>query len=146
MFCFQVPEDPFFFCNDCFRQFNYSPKNEKVGNFKAYPFIDVNALWSDSSLIYCRELQIDTGILFLISIRAHLLWLAQVINGKNYPQSPFGYLYHSKYEGPPFIQLRIQKLNMNSIIYPASEALHSAHGPCAKVCKINDVLLIKSSA
>ena len=45
-FCFQVPEDPFFFCNDCFRQFNYSPKNEKVGNFKAYPFIDVNALWS----------------------------------------------------------------------------------------------------
>ena len=43
-FCFQVPEDPFFFCNDCFRQFNYSPKNEKVGNFKAYPFIDVNAL------------------------------------------------------------------------------------------------------
>ena len=49
-FCFQVPEDPFFFCNDCFRQFNYSPKNEKVGNFKAYPFIDVNALWSDSNL------------------------------------------------------------------------------------------------
>ena len=42
---FQVPEDPFFFCDDCFRQFNYSPKNEKIGNFRAYPFIDVNALW-----------------------------------------------------------------------------------------------------
>lgn len=40
----RVPEDPFFFCDDCFRQFNYSPKNEKIGNFRAYPFIDVNAL------------------------------------------------------------------------------------------------------
>jgi len=40
----RVPEDPFFFCNDCFRQFNYSPKNEKIGNFIAYPYIDVNAL------------------------------------------------------------------------------------------------------
>ena len=40
----RVPEDPFFFCNECYRHFNYNPKKEKLGNFKAYPYIDVNAL------------------------------------------------------------------------------------------------------
>jgi hypothetical protein len=40
----QVAEDPFFFCDDCFRQFNYNRKEEKIGNFLAYHYIDVNAI------------------------------------------------------------------------------------------------------
>ena len=66
-------------------------------------------------------------------------------------QSPFGYLCHSKngglFEDSFFIRvspLDIKKLNINSIIYSASEHSHyghSAHGSFGKVCKINDVLL-----
>lgn len=40
----RVPEDPFFFCDDCFHQFNYNSKGEKIGKFVAYTYIDVNAL------------------------------------------------------------------------------------------------------
>ena len=43
-FILQVPEDPFFFCDVCFHQFNYTPKGEKIGNFIAHTYIDVNAL------------------------------------------------------------------------------------------------------
>ena len=74
-------------------------------------------------------------------IRAQLLGLAQVINGKilssNFiAQSPFGYLFHSKYEGLFAVSpLDIKTLNINSSIYSASEALYSAHGPFGKVCK-----------
>ena len=41
----RVPEDPFFFCDKCFRQFNYEPEtNKKIGSFKAQPYFDRNAL------------------------------------------------------------------------------------------------------
>ena len=40
----RVPEDPFFFCDTCFRGFNYDEKGEKIGSFRAYPYVDVNAL------------------------------------------------------------------------------------------------------
>ena len=40
----RVPEDPFFFCDTCFRGFNYDERGEKIGSFRAYPYVDVNAL------------------------------------------------------------------------------------------------------
>ena len=41
----RVPEDPFFFCDVCYRGYNYDENGEKIGNFRAYPYVDVNALW-----------------------------------------------------------------------------------------------------
>lgn len=35
-----VPEDPFFFCDTCFRSYNYTSDNKKIGNFHASPFLD----------------------------------------------------------------------------------------------------------
>jgi len=40
----RVPEDPFFFCDGCFRDFNYDKRDKKIGHFRAYNFVDVNAL------------------------------------------------------------------------------------------------------
>lgn len=40
----RVPEDPFFFCDECFHSFNYDSAGKKIGQFKAFPFIDVNAV------------------------------------------------------------------------------------------------------
>ena len=52
--------------------------------------------------------------------------------------------YEGLFAGTFFIRvspLGIKKLIINSSIYSASEAWHSAHGSFGKVCKINDVLL-----
>ena len=38
----RVSEDPFFYCDGCFRDFNYDDK--KIGHFRAYNYVDVNAL------------------------------------------------------------------------------------------------------
>uniref|UniRef100_A0A0K2UFP8 snRNA-activating protein complex subunit 3 n=1 Tax=Lepeophtheirus salmonis TaxID=72036 RepID=A0A0K2UFP8_LEPSM len=40
----RVPEDPFYFCEDCFHNFNYGKDGSKIGNFKAYKYVDNNAL------------------------------------------------------------------------------------------------------
>ena len=40
----RVPEEPFFFCDVCYRGYNYDERGEKIGNFRAYPYVDVNAL------------------------------------------------------------------------------------------------------
>ncbi|TRY63218.1 hypothetical protein TCAL_10334 [Tigriopus californicus] len=40
----RVPEDPFFFCEECFHSFNYDSAGKKIGQFKAFPFIDVNVV------------------------------------------------------------------------------------------------------
>ena len=46
-----MPEEPFFFCDICFRGFNYDENGEKIGDFRAYPYVDVNALWYSFSVI-----------------------------------------------------------------------------------------------
>ena len=40
----RVPEDPYFFCNECFFGFNYTFDGQKLGNFKAFEYVDPNAL------------------------------------------------------------------------------------------------------
>ena len=40
----RVPEEPFFFCDVCYRGYNYDENGEKIGDFRAYPYVDVNAL------------------------------------------------------------------------------------------------------
>jgi len=40
----RVPENPFFFCDECFHSFNYTLEGHKIGDFKAYPYVDANAL------------------------------------------------------------------------------------------------------
>lgn len=40
----RLPFDPFFFCDVCFKMFNYNEKEEKIGEFKAYPYLDKTAL------------------------------------------------------------------------------------------------------
>uniref|UniRef100_G3MT08 snRNA-activating protein complex subunit 3 n=1 Tax=Amblyomma maculatum TaxID=34609 RepID=G3MT08_AMBMU len=40
----RVTEDPFFFCAVCFRKFNYTADNKKIGNFQAFPYLDWNAV------------------------------------------------------------------------------------------------------
>uniref|UniRef100_T1IWR8 snRNA-activating protein complex subunit 3 n=1 Tax=Strigamia maritima TaxID=126957 RepID=T1IWR8_STRMM len=40
----RVPADPFFFCDSCFRQFNYDKNGQKIGQFFAQPFVDRSAL------------------------------------------------------------------------------------------------------
>jgi len=39
----RVPKDPFF-CNGCFRNFNYEKNDKKIKHFRAYNYVDVNAL------------------------------------------------------------------------------------------------------
>lgn len=34
-----LPYSPFFFCENCFRSFNYNENGEALGIFKAYPYI-----------------------------------------------------------------------------------------------------------
>lgn len=41
----RLPHDPFFFCESCFFMFNYDENEEKIGSFKAYPYIDKSALF-----------------------------------------------------------------------------------------------------
>lgn len=40
----RVPEDPFFYCEECFKMFNYDKNNQKIGHFQARPFVDSNAI------------------------------------------------------------------------------------------------------
>lgn len=40
----RLPENPFFFCENCFYAFNYDKEENKIGDFKAYPFLDKSAL------------------------------------------------------------------------------------------------------
>lgn len=40
----RLPQDPFFFCDTCFRSFNYTPDGQKIGQFRAHPFFDRSAL------------------------------------------------------------------------------------------------------
>lgn len=35
----RLPHSPFFFCENCFKSFNYNEKGEMIGIFKAYPYI-----------------------------------------------------------------------------------------------------------
>lgn len=36
----RVTEDPFFFCNTCFRSYNYTADKKKIGHFRAEPYLD----------------------------------------------------------------------------------------------------------
>ncbi len=40
----RVPEDPFFFCDGCFHKFNFDGDGHKLGGFRAFPFVDFNAV------------------------------------------------------------------------------------------------------
>lgn len=40
----RVTDDPFFFCSPCFRMFNYTTDGKKIGEFRAQPFLEWNAL------------------------------------------------------------------------------------------------------
>ncbi|XP_023234841.1 snRNA-activating protein complex subunit 3-like isoform X1 [Centruroides sculpturatus] len=40
----RLPYDPFFFCNACFRSFNYTVDGQKIGEFQAYPYYDRTAV------------------------------------------------------------------------------------------------------
>ncbi|XP_077488211.1 snRNA-activating protein complex subunit 3-like isoform X2 [Amblyomma americanum] len=40
----RVPDDPYFFCAVCFRKFNYTADNKKIGSFQALPYKDWNAV------------------------------------------------------------------------------------------------------
>ena len=40
----RVPEDPYFFCDVCFRTFHYDKHKTPIGNFRAYPYVDINAI------------------------------------------------------------------------------------------------------
>uniref|UniRef100_A0A131Y1F6 snRNA-activating protein complex subunit 3 n=1 Tax=Ixodes ricinus TaxID=34613 RepID=A0A131Y1F6_IXORI len=37
----RVTEDPFFFCDTCFRSYNYTADKKKIGHFRAEPYLDV---------------------------------------------------------------------------------------------------------
>merc|ERR550519_141162 len=39
----RVPEDPYFWCPECYKKFNYKD-GKKIGNFDAFRFFDVNVL------------------------------------------------------------------------------------------------------
>jgi len=39
----RVPEDPYFFCGLCYKQFNFVDK-KRVGNFREFRYFDVNVL------------------------------------------------------------------------------------------------------
>ncbi|XP_075747102.1 proximal sequence element A Pbp49 [Rhipicephalus microplus] len=38
----RVTSDPYFFCDGCFRSYNYTADNQKIGNFRATHFLDWN--------------------------------------------------------------------------------------------------------
>ena len=38
-----APENPCFFCDQCFKAFHYDEHNRKIGNFKAYKYFDQSA-------------------------------------------------------------------------------------------------------
>ena len=40
----RLPENPYFFCDECFREFNYDRDGNKIGEFKAFLYTDVNAI------------------------------------------------------------------------------------------------------
>ena len=40
----RVPEDPYFFCDGCFRDYNYDKNDKKIGSFQAYEYVDINAV------------------------------------------------------------------------------------------------------
>lgn len=40
----QMPQDPSFLCERCFRIFSYDQNREKISQFKAYPFLDKSVL------------------------------------------------------------------------------------------------------
>jgi hypothetical protein len=40
----RLPQSPFFFCEDCFYTFNYDKEKRKIGQFRAYPYLDHSAL------------------------------------------------------------------------------------------------------
>ncbi|RWS15657.1 snRNA-activating protein complex subunit 3-like isoform X1 [Dinothrombium tinctorium] len=40
----RLPEEQFFFCDTCFRSFNYDENNKKIGEFQAYSFLDRTAV------------------------------------------------------------------------------------------------------
>ncbi|KAL3220714.1 hypothetical protein MRX96_005162 [Rhipicephalus microplus] len=37
-----VTSDPYVFCDGCFRSYNYTADNQKLGNFRAADFLDWN--------------------------------------------------------------------------------------------------------
>ena len=39
----RVPEDPFFFCAYCYKQFNFVDR-KRVGSFREFRFFDVNVM------------------------------------------------------------------------------------------------------
>lgn len=40
----RLPQEPFYFCETCYIDFEYDENNEKVVNFKAFPYLDRTAL------------------------------------------------------------------------------------------------------
>ncbi|CAG2100113.1 unnamed protein product [Medioppia subpectinata] len=40
----RLPQNPFFFCETCFYAFNYDKHENKIGSFKAFPYLDKSAL------------------------------------------------------------------------------------------------------
>ena len=40
----RLPSSPFFFCENCFFTFNYDKNKQKIGHFKAYPYVDNSAI------------------------------------------------------------------------------------------------------
>lgn len=40
----RLPKNPFYFCDVCFKTFNFTSNKEKVSSFRAYPFLDQSAL------------------------------------------------------------------------------------------------------
>ncbi|XP_050044200.1 snRNA-activating protein complex subunit 3 [Dermacentor andersoni] len=40
----RVSDDPYFFCDTCFRSYNYTPDNKKIGKFRASPYLDWNTV------------------------------------------------------------------------------------------------------
>uniref|UniRef100_A0A131Z271 snRNA-activating protein complex subunit 3 n=1 Tax=Rhipicephalus appendiculatus TaxID=34631 RepID=A0A131Z271_RHIAP len=40
----RVLSDPYFFCDVCFRSYNYTADNKKIGKFRAAPFLDWNTV------------------------------------------------------------------------------------------------------
>ncbi|XP_064474577.1 snRNA-activating protein complex subunit 3-like [Ornithodoros turicata] len=40
----RVTDNPFFFCEVCFRSYNYTASGKKIGEFRAQPFLDWNAV------------------------------------------------------------------------------------------------------
>lgn len=39
----RLPDEPYFFCHQCFMSFNYDSKKKKIGHFKAFRYVDDSA-------------------------------------------------------------------------------------------------------